>query len=809
MEGGEMRPLIRFVAVSLVIDLIFHSLSWLVRINPDWPLWGLATALAATVELILWLYQYEAAAVTKRRARSMIGLRLAVLTVFGWILIEPMWVHKAERTIQRQVVVVLDDSGSMHLKDGGADATRIAIGEAALAKSKILEKLSKKLTVHVVKAARSVRAEGEAVAEGWGDATDLASALGSVLQRVPPNQLAGVILVSDGRHNRPNRVEDFARRFGILDAPVGIVAVGSETPPKDAAILAVRAPEAIHLGDRMKVSADLKFDGYNGEKAQIQLRRGNKLLEQREISVPQDHYREEVKFVQIPDRGGVGDYQIKIMAMTGERFKENNLWEFETSITDARTNVLIVESYPRWEFRYLRNLFYGRDKSVHLQYVLLHPDEVEGQGSPPVAASASRPFGEALATRLPVTEDEWRKFDIIILGDVDPQAMNDNTWNIISRCVNERAAMLVILAGPRFMPHAIDSEAGRALVPAEIDYGHRDYFNADDKAFRFGLTADGKLHPVTQQSTGDGANGRIWSEFPALNWRHPVTGMKVGAEVLLTSMTDEEKSSVTHHAGLTEALNDLAKRREREAQNAILVTRQTGKGKVALLLTDQTWRLREGAGDLYHHRFWGNLVRWGAGPILRSGGDRARLGTDQLIYTPEDRVKITARLRDKVLQPVKDDTLCAEAVNGSGKVVNQVPMTAVANSNGLYEATMDSFSKAGKYEIRLRGDLANHLIIEDGAKELKTELRVARSLGPIELGDTTMNLSLLETIASLSSGRVVSPDKTGDLASLFLTDKSGHQEIRETTLWDNGWVLSLIIIFLVSEWLIRRAGGLP
>ena len=52
-----------------------------------------------------------------------------------------------------------------------------------------------------------------------------------------------------------------------------------------------------------------------------------------------------------------------------------------------------------------------------------------------------------------------------------------------------------------------------------------------------------------------------------------------------------------------------------EAANALLVTRQTGKGKVALLLTDRTWRLREGAGDLYHHRFWGNLVRWGAGPL--------------------------------------------------------------------------------------------------------------------------------------------------------------------------------------------------
>ncbi|MEO8615969.1 MAG: hypothetical protein ABI600_12570, partial [Luteolibacter sp.] len=535
---------IRFVLVSLAVGGLLHVISRIVRLSPDWPLSAVALAAAAAVELILWLYRYEAGAVTPQRARCIIGFRLAALAVLVWILVEPVWVRKVDRKIQREVVVVMDDSGSMHLKDDGADATRIAIGEAALAKSKIIEKLSEKLHVRVVKAARSVRAEGESVAEGWGDATDLAAGLNTVLEQVPPDQLAGVLMVSDGRHNRPDRVEDVARRFGILDAPVGMVAVGSAEPPRDAAILAVRAPEAIHLGDRMRVAVDLKFDGYKGQKATVRLKRADKMLEEREISIPQDHHREEVKFAQVPDQGGVGDYQVEIAKLDGERFEENNRWEFETSITDARTNVLIVDSYPRWEFRYLRNLFYGRDKSVHLQYVLLHPDKIEGQSDRPLAASASRPFGDAQATRLPENEDEWRKFDVIILGDVDPKAIDDNTWGMISRCVNERAALLVMVSGPRFMPHAIDSVAGRELIPAEMDYGHRTYFNEGGDPFRFGLTPEGQHHPVTQQSTGDMANEKVWADFPNLNWRHPVTGLKEGAEVLLTAVADVGKQSV-------------------------------------------------------------------------------------------------------------------------------------------------------------------------------------------------------------------------------------------------------------------------
>lgn len=803
-----MKHIIRAIAVGLFCWGLLLGISQLVRISPHWPLGAVAVAGAVAVELILWLYRYEAGAVTPARARWIIGLRLMALAVLGWILIEPVWVRKVEREIKREVVVVLDDSGSMQLKDDGAEATRIAIGEAALAQSKIVEQLREKVRVRVVKAARSVRAEGEAVAEGWGDATDLAAALGTVLEQVPPDELAGVLMVSDGRHNRPERVEDVARRFGILDAPVGMVAVGSAAPPRDASILSVRAPEAIHLGDRMRVAVDLKFDGYKGQKAKVRLRRGEKVLEEREVSIPQDYHREEVRFAQVPDKGGVGDYQVEIAELEGERFKENNLWEFETSITDARTNVLIVESYPRWEFRYLRNLFYGRDKSVHLQYVLLHPDEIDAQGDEAVPASASRPFGEALATRLPANEEEWRKFDVIILGDVDPKSMDAATWEIVSRCVNERAALLVMVAGPRFMPHAIDAEAARALVPAEIDYGQRNYFAAGGEAFRFDLTSDGQRHPVTQQSIGDAANERVWSGFPELNWRHPVTGLKEGAEVLLSAATGELKQTVTSGADLTSALDDLTKRRDREAKTALLVTRRTGKGKVALLLTDRTWRLREGAGDLYHHRFWGNLVRWGAGPTLRAGGARARLGTDQLTYTPDDRAKVTARLRDKSLKPVDDGSLHADVLR-DGKVLASVAMSPVAGSNGLYEAELDRFTQAGKYEVRLRGDRADELVGEDGTGELKTGFRVVGSRGPVELAETTLNLPLLETIAQLSGGKVVAPAKTGELAALFLTEKNAREEIRETALWDSAWVLGLLACLLGSEWVIRRAGGLP
>ena len=803
-----MKALFRFPILFLLVWGLVHGIGKIVRLAPGWPAWAVALGASLAVEAVLGLYRYEAGAVTGKRGRWLVSLRLVALAVLVWILVEPVWVRQVKRERQKEVVVVLDDSASMHLKDDGESASRLEIGEAGLEKSGILGKLGETMKVRTVRAARSVRDAGDAESEGWSDATDLAAALGTVLEQVPPDDLGGVIMVSDGRHNRPGRVEDVARRFGILDAPVGIVATGNTEPPRDAAVLEVKAPEAIHLGDRMRVSATLKFDGFKGKEAKVRLARGEETLEERAIPVPQDHHREEIRFTTVPEEGGVGGFRIEIAALDGERFSDNNEWAFETSITDARTNVLIVEGTPRWEFRYLRNLFYGRDKSVHLQYVLLHPDRIDGQEDAGIPASASRPFGEAQATRLPVSEEEWRKFDVIILGDVAPDAIDAVTWEVISRCVTERAALLVMIAGPRFMPHGIGPEAGRNLVPVETFDGHRNFHVSTGDSFHLSLTPEGRSHPVMQQATGETANDAVWAGFPDVRWRQPVKSLKEGAEVLLTAGDGNEPQVVSGQAGLNAALDALARRREHEAAAALLVTRQTGKGKVALLLTDRTWRLREGAGDIYHHRFWGNLVRWGAGPILRAGGNRVRLGTDQLTYTADDPVKVTARLRDTGLRPVKDESLKAELIR-DGEVISSTPLGYVEESNGLHEVELPPITKAGRYEIRLRGTEADRLGAEDGNSGVSAGFRVVGSRGPVELAETTLNRALLDTVADLSGGKVVAPDQPGELLELFLRESNERHEVRETSLWDSGWVLGLLAMLLGTEWAVRRGGGLP
>jgi hypothetical protein len=787
-----VKILLRGVAIFFALWGVVLLLARWLEVNPFWPAWVIPLIGALGAELVFWCYRYERTSISPQRGWILLGLRLAELGLLLWILLQPVWSRFVQREIEREVIVMIDDSASMDLVDQGQTKSRLELAREQLDASGLLDELDGRVGVREVRAARRALLDESVEVEGWDQATDLAGGLEAVLDQVPPDQLAGVVLLSDGRHNRPGSVEDVSRRFGILDAPIAVIPSGSDVPPKDAAIISVRSPDSVYLGDRIRVGALLKFDGYRGKKAKLQLFAGDKELETREISIPQDNYREEVKFRHAPEEGGVGEYRVVLSGLEDETFENNNEWGFQTVVSDARTNVLLIDRHPRWEFRYLRNLFYGRDQSIHLQSVLLEPDRISGHTPPKVVASASRPFGEANATHLPETEEEWRKFDVIIVGDIGPDSLSDQQWSILKGCVSERAALLVLVAGPEYMPHSFDSEVARELIPVKYEASRRTFYGGDEE-FRFALTNTGRNHPITAQVEGQMSNERLWKEFPVIRWRHPVEGLQPGAEVLLhAEEADVKKRKVDSAASLDAALSEVASRREREAGNALLVTRQTGAGKVAMLLADRTWRLREGVGDIYHHRFWGQLVRWGAGPNLRAGNEKIRLGTDQLTYTGDDRVQIMTRLRDGDLNPIVDQNLIAEVTHESGEVT-QVPLEYRENSNGIHESLAGPFREPGLYEVKVRD-------------EVITSFRVVGARSAIELSETTLNQPLLDSIAKMSGGRVFEGE--GALADLFLKGDETRTELRETSLWDIWPVLLLLAILLTAEWVIRRRGGL-
>lgn len=650
--------------------------------------------------------------------------------------------------------------------------------------------------------------------------TDLTEALEKARSSWPAENLAGVVMLSDARHNGPIPPDDAARKLGLLGAPLCPVVVGTEEGARDAAILGVTHADSVFLGDRLRVSADLKLDRLRGEQVKVRLLRGTESISEQTLTVPDDAWRTTVKLDDLPAEKGIYSWKVRIDPVKDERFDQNNEWAFDAAVSDDRTNVLIIDNEPRWEFRYLRNLFDSRDKSVQLQYVLLHPDTVDGAPPmPAIAAAAGRPFGESEATQLPASPEEWRKFDVIILGDIPPDRVDEKTWHTIRDCVGNRGAMLILIAGRNFLPHAFTHSTAKELIPVNYTDAPNTFAAPAEPAFKLALTAEGRNSPVFAQSLSGMENERIWREMPVMRWRHAHLGAKDGAQVLAWAQpvpTDAQGNEMditdTSNSADADSTSDpagaLLRRKAQENRNALVVASQVDLGKVVMLTFDQTWRFRYGIGDTAHHRFWGQLLRWGAGESLPSGTKAVRLGTDRLSYTPGQPITIRSRLTNPETGPVIKGDLTAAILQPDGKLLASRKLEYRKDSQGMYEATLDGLPTAGEYRVEISGPDAEKLLAKDGQKTVSQKITVSAASNAIELGDITADPAMAARLAGLTGGLITHLTDTQKILPLFGPGTKEIQERRETTLWDNWLLLTLAVAALTAEWILRRRTAL-
>lgn len=691
----------------------------------------------------------------------------------------------------------------------------------------LLEKLSEKYTVRFRQFGKeSVETAGlpEAVpADGaMRSRTDAAEALTKIQESCPPENLAGVVMLSDARNNGAQPPDDAARRLGLQGSPICPVLVGSAAGARDASLVEVSHPQSIFLGDRLRVRADIKVDRMRGREVKVSLLRGDKVMKTETLKVPEDAWRTSVRLDDTPEEKGIHAWKVRIDPMDGEQFAQNNEWAFDAAVSDDRTNVLLIDDQPRWEFRYLRNLFDSRDKSVQLQYVLLHPDIVaDAAPLPAIPAAAGRPFGQSEATRLPATPEEWRKFDVIILGDVPPDVMTPENWAILRDCVGNRGAMLIMVAGRNYLPHAFSNPAAKELVPVNYEPTTQAQDAGPEPAYRLALTAEGRQSPVFSQSLSGLENSRIWERMPVLRWRHAHGGAKEGSQVLAWAQPvavdgqGMELPGDTGGASLTGSGADadtdpagaLLRRKAQESRNALVVASQVDLGKVVMLSFDQTWRFRYGVGDTYHHRFWGQLLRWGAGESLPSGTASVRLGTDLLTYEPGKPVTVRARLMDDQFRPLTTAKITASILKDGQPLASRL-LDYRKDSQGLYEATFEGLTGSGVHTVELSGPDVEKLAARDGLRTVQQKITLGATGNPVELGDLTVDPEMATRLASLSGGSVTGLSDAASVMEKFGPGSTQVEEKKETSLWDNWIILALAIGAITTEWILRRRHAL-
>ncbi|HEY8384136.1 MAG TPA: hypothetical protein VIL09_18500 [Microvirga sp.] len=472
---------------------------------PVYALWALG---AATVALaLLALFSRGPIAVIRAAALGLVLLALA----------NPSLVQEEREKVKDIVAVVMDRSTSQTLGD------RPAITDA------VRTELQRRFGSLADVEPRFIDAD-----DGEGDdGTRLFTALTNGLADVPPDRLAGVVMVTDGVvHDIPAGIEGLG-----FKAPLHALVTGRPNE-RDRQVKLLEAPRFGIVGKDQTIRAQVMERGGTGQ-AQLTVRRDGQVFMRQQVRTGQP-FSIQVRV----DHGGPNVVELDVEPLPNELTQANNRAVVTIEGIREKLRVLLVSGEPHAGERTWRNLLKS-DANVDLvHFTILRPPEKQD----------GTPINELSLIAFPTRElfqQKIKEFDLIIFDRYANQSVLPGTYfeNIV-RYVREGGAVMVA-AGPEFAGAA--SLARTRLSP--IIPGNPDG-RVVEQPYKARITERGDRHPVTRELPGSEQEPPTWGEWLRI----------VGAQV----PTD---------TALMSGANDLP----------LLVLRREEKGRVALLLSDHAW----------------------------------------------------------------------------------------------------------------------------------------------------------------------------------------------------------------------------
>lgn len=465
---------------------------------------------------------------------------------------------------------------------------------------------------------------------GENNGTQAFAALNAALADVPEGRVAGAILITDGEvHDAPSP------EALNLHAPLQVLVAGARGE-RDRKLTVLNAARFAIVGQTANLRLRVDDLGGSGEtSAALDVRIDGKPFGTRLVPVGKD------TDLRLPV-SHEGENLIELSAGPGpaELTQQNNHAVVTVSGVRDRLRVLLVSGEPHAGERVWRNLLKA-DPSVDLiHFTILRPPDK--QDTTPInelsliAFPARELFQEKLGSFDLVVFDRYRERGVL------PMPYFQNLANYV-----QDGGALLISSGPEFAgPESIYRTPLSQVLPVQPTG------QVFTEPFKPVLTEDGMAHPVTRELPGHNQDKTppSWGR-----WFRILGANKVAGQTVMADNTGKP----------------------------LLVLDRVGKGRVAELMSDQTWlwaRGFEGGGP--QAELLRRLAHW----LMKEPELEAEALSAQIIG---DNIRITRRTMAAQTPPVN-------LTLPSGKVVN-LPLTKAepgiwradtkAGELGLYRAT--------------------------------------------------------------------------------------------------------------------------
>ena len=570
---------------------------------------------------------------------------------------------------------------------------------------------------------------------------------------VKESKIVGAVIFTDGRADDNN-----IRAYPPLrssDFQIAIVGVGSRDRQTDIAINSINAPSRIAIDTACTIQVVVSAKNFQNQPVTIELLKDNYVVDSKQIPAEAftrnrwggDSLVKDVtaEFTIGAERVGSYSFSVRVKAVEHETNLANNVRSTMVDfVEETRLKVLLYSQVASFDIGKLRQVL-ARDEKIDLDLGL---DVIR---TPILAKNVAEAYGYV---GLPDNRQGFNRYDIIILGPCELDALTDAQIAGLYSFVVDRGGGLILLPGKaEFGPAQWTNRKVKSLIPAIFDPG----------------------------------NPTIWPSSPGQ--------IELTIEAVESKLLD--KGSLQEIDGQTFPYYRIVSPKPASTtlalikETPVVLVHRVGRGRVCLLNISRIF-------SLYREDLQGGwLYKMMAGLTAHMGRVTAREAAIELFAERADgqtgRIKFEAYVCDNsfvavaganVLLNVRDEVLRMSQVD-----------------RGYYVAQVE--------DIQEKSVVATVQAEVNGV--FLGEKTIAVNLPPVKNEMTNVELDekfLRQLAEKLDGGYFYADDVGDDIAKMFESQTLVGSSRRMTSIWPCWPLLVVLCVVLSAGWLLRRAIGL-
>jgi len=566
------------------------------------------------------------------------------------------------------------------------------------------------------------------------------------------SKVIGAVIFTDGQADDKNIHTYLPPQNG--DFQIALIGVGSRDRQTDIAIKSINAPSRIAVDTACILQVVVSAANFQNQPVTIELLKDDYIVDSRQIpaevfarSRSGDSLAKEVTAEFAVGADSVGSYSFSVRAKALEREVNlaNNIRSTMIEVVEETTlKVLLYTQVANFDVGKIRQAL-ARDEKIELD---LGMDVIR---APALAENASQTFGYV---DLPEDRQGFNKYDIIILGPCELDALTDAQIAGVYDFVVERGGGLVLLPGKaEFGPAGWTNRKIKSLIPVIFDPDNPTIWPSS---------------PGQIELTLEAADSKVISPSALRDYKEPTFPYY--------RIVNPKPASTT-----------LALIKE----TPVISVHRVGRGRVCLLNASKIFRW-------YREDLQGGLLYdIMAGLTAHMGRITAREASIELFAEraagQTNKVKFEAYVCDSSFVPVaganvllsmRDEVLSMDQVD-----------------QGYYVAEVE--------------DVRNQAIVATAQAEISGvflgEKTIAVNLPPVKTEMTNVELDekFLRELSKKLDGKYFHADDIGnDSSQMFETRTLMGSSRRMTSIWPSWLLLFVICMILSMSWFLRRAIGL-